>query len=153
LLKIEKIEYIFPEYYILKVGKFDNNAKDSLDEWIYFLKNSKIKDSFTAKGLKKAKKEFDVLSMKEKDRVAYNRYQSNKHYEASMIFSSYGVGKLDGVKQGIKQGIEQGIEQEKAESQKKIEKIAKNSLAKGIDIETIALITGLSVEEIKRLDS
>jgi len=151
LLKIENIESIFPEYYILKVGKFDNNAKDSLDEWMYFLKNSKIKDSFTAKGLKKAKKEFDVLNMEEKDRIAYSKYQSNRHYEASMIFSSFGEGKIE----GIKQGIEQGIEQERIESQKKIEQekkeIAKKLLNANMEIEFIAQTTGLDIEDIKKL--
>ncbi|MCB2264123.1 MAG: Rpn family recombination-promoting nuclease/putative transposase, partial [Candidatus Thiosymbion ectosymbiont of Robbea hypermnestra] len=30
---------LYPEYYLLKVRQFDDIAKDSLDEWIYFLKN------------------------------------------------------------------------------------------------------------------
>ncbi|MDR1556760.1 MAG: Rpn family recombination-promoting nuclease/putative transposase, partial [Tannerellaceae bacterium] len=30
---------IYPEYYILKVNSFDDVAKDTLDEWIYFLKH------------------------------------------------------------------------------------------------------------------
>jgi len=27
-------------------------AKDTLDQWIYYLKNNEIKDDFTAKGMK-----------------------------------------------------------------------------------------------------
>ncbi|SFV60680.1 hypothetical protein MNB_SV-12-204 [hydrothermal vent metagenome] len=114
---------------------------------MYFLKNSKIKDSFTAKGLKKAKKEFDVLNMEEKDRIAYSKYQSNRHYEASMIFSSFGEGKIEGIKQGI--------EQERIESQKKIEQekkeIAKKLLNANMEIEFIAQTTGLDIEDIKKL--
>ena len=41
-------------------------------------------------------------------------------------------------------------EKEKAKKEEKIE-IAKTSLKQNIDISTIALITGLSVEEIERL--
>lgn len=52
---IEAIHHIFPEYYLLRVNKFDNETKDSLDEWIYFLKNSEIKDNFSAQGLPEAK--------------------------------------------------------------------------------------------------
>jgi len=173
MLKIDNIESIFPEYYILKVNRFDDNAKDTLDEWIYFLKNAKIKDSFTAKGLKKAKKEFSVLNLKDKDRIAYSRYQSNQHYEASMIFSSYGVGKMEGIKEEraksqkkieqakqesqkkieqAKQESQKKIEQEKQESRKKIVDIAK-SLLDVLDSETIALKTGLSIEEIEGLRS
>ena len=49
------IQEIFPEYYLIKVNSFDDMAKDTLDEWIYFLKNEEIKEDFKAKGLKKAK--------------------------------------------------------------------------------------------------
>ena len=52
---IEAIHHIFPEYYLLRVNKFDNETKDSLDEWIYFLKNSEINDNFSAQGLPEAK--------------------------------------------------------------------------------------------------
>src|SRR3990167_8979274 len=44
-------EQIFPEYYIIKVNRFDDFAKSTLDEWIYYLKNDEIKDEFKAKGL------------------------------------------------------------------------------------------------------
>jgi predicted transposase/invertase (TIGR01784 family) len=46
----EKVSDIFPEYYLLKVNQFNDIAKDTLDEWIYFLKNSEVKDNFKAKG-------------------------------------------------------------------------------------------------------
>jgi predicted transposase/invertase (TIGR01784 family) len=144
MLGVDKIESIFPEYYILKVKRFDDNAKDSLDEWIYFLKNAKIKDSFTAKGLKKAKKEFDIINMNEKERIAYNKYQSNLHYEASMIFSSYGVGKVEGIKEGIEKGIKKGIIQEKIE-------VAKKLLQANMDIQFISDTTGLDIREIEDL--
>ena len=54
LFKKEKVEDIYPEIYLLKVNNFDDNAKDTLDEWIYFLKNSEIKQEFSAKGIKEA---------------------------------------------------------------------------------------------------
>jgi len=49
------IDKIFPEYYLIKINNFNDIAKDSLDEWIYFLKNEEIKENFNAKGLKQAK--------------------------------------------------------------------------------------------------
>ncbi|MCI5223557.1 MAG: Rpn family recombination-promoting nuclease/putative transposase [Candidatus Electrothrix sp. AR4] len=39
LYKREEVYKIFPEYYLVKVNSFNDVAKDSLDEWIYFLKN------------------------------------------------------------------------------------------------------------------
>ncbi len=39
-------------------------AKDTLDEWVYFLKNSRIKDGFKAKGLAQAKEKMRIDSLK-----------------------------------------------------------------------------------------
>ncbi len=57
---------------------------------------------------------------------------------------AYNNGKEQGKEEGIEQGIEQG------EKQKSM-KIAKNLLAKGIDINTIIETTGLTKEEIEEL--
>ncbi|MDR1103564.1 MAG: Rpn family recombination-promoting nuclease/putative transposase, partial [Tannerella sp.] len=46
---------VYPEYYILKINSFNDVAKDTLDEWIYFFKHNVIKDEFKAKGLNKAR--------------------------------------------------------------------------------------------------
>ncbi|MCI5116214.1 MAG: hypothetical protein D3912_15660, partial [Candidatus Electrothrix sp. AX1] len=51
----DKVHELLPEYYLIKVNSFDDIAKDSLDEWIYFLKNEEIREEFSAKGLDKAK--------------------------------------------------------------------------------------------------
>ena len=131
LYKKDKIYEIFPEYYLIKVNNFDDIAKDTLDEWIYFLKNEEIKESFKAKGIKKAKKELDILKLPEKERRAYERYQDDLHYQASMVESSYTIGVMKGEKRG------------KA-------KVALKLLANGsFDLQTIAELTGLTLEEIK----
>ncbi len=136
-----KIHEIFPEYYLIKVNSFNDVAKDSLDEWIYFLKNEEIKEGFKAKGLEKAKQELDILKLPEQERRAYERYQDDLHYQASMVESSYTIG----VKKGIKQGTIKG------EKQKAI-KIAKNLLKKGtFDIKSISEMTELTIEEIESL--
>jgi len=118
---------VFPEYYLIKVNSFDDIAKDSLDEWIYFLKNEEIKEEFSAKGLAQAKNTLDVLKLPEQDRVAYERYQEDLHYQASMVHSSYYLGKKE-----------------------KALEIARN-LIDVLDDATIAEKTGLNVEEIRRL--
>jgi hypothetical protein len=46
---LTKVTGIYPEYYILKVNNFNDVAKDTPDEWNYFLKHSVIKDEFKAK--------------------------------------------------------------------------------------------------------
>ncbi len=137
LFKAETVSDIYPEYYLLEVVNFDDVAKTTLDEWIYFLKNEEIKENFTAKGLKEAKEKLDVLKMSESERAEYEKYQWELHQGASMYESHYISGKMDGIKEGEKN---------------KAFKIAKKLLSKHIEIGDISEITGLTVEEIQLLD-
>ena len=57
---------------------------------------------------------------------------------------------LDAVERGIEQGIEQGIE--KGSLREKNE-IAQNMLKENIDIELISKVTGLNIDQIKKLES
>ena len=139
----KELSQVFPEYYLIKVNSFDDIAKDSLDEWIYFLKNEEIKEEFSAKGLAQAKKTLDVLKLPEQERAEYERYQDNLHYRASMVHSSYHLGIFKGVEQGRAEGRAEG-EQQKAMD------IARN-LIDVLDDETIAVKTGLTVKDIERL--
>ncbi|NEQ60717.1 MAG: Rpn family recombination-promoting nuclease/putative transposase, partial [Moorea sp. SIO4A1] len=82
---INKVADIFPEYYLLKVRNFKDLAKNPLDEWIYFLKNSDIKAEFSAKGIAEAKEALRVNNLSEQERVAYERYINNKRDEASIL--------------------------------------------------------------------
>lgn len=70
----EKVEEVYPEIYLIKVNKFDDNAKDTLDEWIYFLKNSEIKQEFSAKGIKEADKVLKRANMSDDERRAYQKF-------------------------------------------------------------------------------
>ena len=68
------VHEIYPEYWVIKTGKFRNKVKDKLDEWIYFLKNAEIKPTFSAKGLKEANEKLDAMKLPEKERKAYDAY-------------------------------------------------------------------------------
>ena len=105
---VETVSEIFPEYYILKVNDFDNIAKDTLDEWIYFLKHSEIKEEFSAKGLKKASEELDILKLSKTERAAYERYIEDKRVAESSIKTSWFEGKSVGVEEGREEGREEG---------------------------------------------
>ncbi|MCK5872559.1 MAG: Rpn family recombination-promoting nuclease/putative transposase, partial [Methylococcales bacterium] len=82
LYTAHKIADIYPEYYLIEIRNFDDIAKDTLDEWIYFLKNETIEDNFTAKGLQKAQETLNVLKMKAPERQDYERHQAELHREA-----------------------------------------------------------------------
>ena len=85
--KKEKVVDIFTEYYLIKVNNFNDVAKDSLDEWIYFLKNSEVKDSFSAKGLKEAGEVLDFMRLPSTEQFKYNRHLDSLHAKASEMMS------------------------------------------------------------------
>jgi len=107
---LQAVSDIFPVYYILKVNEFDNFAKDGLDEWIYFFKNSEIKDEFVAKGLQKAAEELDVLKLSKQERSEYDRYIDDRRIGESSIKTSFLEGEIKGIQKGVKKGIQQGLE-------------------------------------------
>ena len=134
----KEVSDIFPEYYIIKVNQFNDRAKDTLDEWIYFLKNSEVKDEFKAKGLAEAKEVLDIMRLDKEQQYGYNRYLDYLHLKASEALS-------------LQAEAEEKIR--KDENHKKAVEIAKNAIKKGSDNEFIADITGLTVEQIEQLRS
>jgi len=144
LFNIQEVYEIFPEYYVIKVNNFNEVAKDTLDEWIYFLKKSQIKDEFTAQGLAEAKENLLVDSLSEAERANYLRFMENRRYEISLIESSRSEGRLEGLEEGLKEGMEQGKQQEKVN-------IARLLKQQGTDLDTITAATGLTREEIEEL--
>ena len=130
--KREKIADIFPEYYLIKVNNFNDSAKDTLDEWIYFLKNSEVLDSFKAKGIKEAGEVLDIMRLPQNEQYSYNRYLDRLHLKASEMLSL----------------------QEEAEYKVKVNRDmenAKNGILKGYDNNTIADLTNLTFEQIDDL--
>ena len=74
IYKVNEVFEIYPEYWIIKVGKFNNVIHDKLDEWIYFLKNGEVQADFSAKGLPEAKKKLDEMNLNDEERAAYKYY-------------------------------------------------------------------------------
>jgi predicted transposase/invertase (TIGR01784 family) len=126
----KEISDFFPEYYIIKVNKFNDIAKDTLDEWVYFLKNSEVKDEFKAKGLAEAKEVLDIMRLDKEQQYGYNRYLDYLHYKASEILSLR-------------------LEAEDKVRQDRNVEIAKNFIVMGLDNVTISKGTGLTVEQIE----
>ena len=137
----ELIHHLFPEYYLIRINNFNDIATTPLDEWIYFLKNEEIKDEFKAKGLQKAKKAFSILSLPEKDRLAFSRYQDDLRYQASLTESNYGLGLLEGREEGREEGLAQGVEKRNIE-------IALEMIRDGESNVKIGKYTGLTDEKI-----
>ena len=127
---------LMPEYYVLKVNNFNDVAKDTLDEWISFLKTGEIPEHPKAKGLAEAKERLRVDSLPEDERRAYYRDLKQRMDLNGVMNSKY----IDGKDEGIKEG-----------EQKKSISIARMMKAKNYPIADIVEMTGLSAEEIAAL--
>ncbi len=124
---------IFPEYYLIKVNEFNDLAKDSLDEWIYFLKNEEITERFSAQGLKEAKDKLMVMKLSEPEQKAYNYYLESLHDRASFYDSTFGRGLKEGEQIGIQKGEQLGIQKGRQEGeqiglQKAYDKLIKSGM-------------------------
>ena len=129
---VEQIKDIFPKYYVLKVNNFDDVAKDTLDEWVYFLKNSEVKESFKAKGLQEASEKLKEDTLTDEEKIAYKRFQENRRIERSEIETA------------LKEGEEQGMEKKEVE-------FVLNLHANGFQIEEISKLTKISFEKVKEI--
>jgi hypothetical protein len=74
----ETIAELYPEYYILNVEHFDNVAKNTLDEWMYYLKNNAVVDGFTAQGLEQVRQRLDYDKMTPNEQRRYDKEQERK---------------------------------------------------------------------------
>ena len=127
---------IFPTYILVRVNEFNKVAKSPLEEWVEYLKNGVISPETQAPGLQEAREKLKYYSMSDAERYAYD-----EHINAIMIQNDVlGNARLE----GMEEGRAEGRTEEK-------NNIARKMLANGLSIEQIALITGLTEQEIKRL--
>jgi len=132
-----KSQEIFPEYYLINVERFADVMNTDLDEWIYLFKHTALPPNCKAKNLDKAAEKLDVLKMKPEERHNYDLYLMALVNEQDAIDTAHNKG----LQQGRQEGRQEG-------ENAKARKIAQNMLKAGIDIETIATMTGLSPSEI-----
>lgn len=123
---------IFPEYFIIPVTIFNDVVNDELDEWIYAFKNNKVKDSFTAPGIKKMGEKLDFISMSPDEQRNYNKYLENLASDRGTLEFNAKKAKAEGKREG------------------EVE-VARKMKTNGIEINTITACTGLSTEDIEKL--
>ncbi|WP_329604002.1 Rpn family recombination-promoting nuclease/putative transposase [Clostridium hydrogenum] len=132
------------EIHYLELPKLNNKdvEKDEnadITQWMEFIgtESKGVMEMLAAKNkeIKKAYNELQIISKDEKARMAYEAREAEIHDQKTKIKTA----REEGMKEGIKRGIKEG----------KID-IARN-LLDVLDDETIALKTGFSIEEIKKL--
>ena len=137
---VNEVHHIFPEYYVIKINNFDDVAKDKLDEWIYFFKNTVLPEKYSARGLQLMEKALNVNDLLDSDRRDYESYQKSKVVERNVI----NTARLEGRAESQIEGRQVGEQIAK-------EKVAVQMFKDGLPVETIGKYTGLSAESIQNV--
>jgi hypothetical protein len=142
----------YPEYYIIKVRKFNDVAKDTLDEWIYYLKNNKIDDGFTAQGLSCAREILAFDKLTDAEKRDYYRHVEEKRIRESKIETALDEGLVKGEAKGRAERLVEGLAEGRAKGRAEVQaEIVFNSHRAGYPIENIATVTGLTPEQITEI--
>lgn len=144
----EEAVNIFPEYYLIEVGHFQNLIRHPIDEWVYLFKNSAVRDDFHSRNIQAAKEKLLLLRMNAAERKAYDQFQISRASALDVMTGQFQEGVEQGIEIGKEQGIEigkeQGIEFANRENARKMRQ-------EGLDLALIARISGLSEAEIQAL--
>ena len=135
---------------IPKMKEIDQN--DMLSLWTAFLddpNNHKLVElEARYEELHEAKIELARLSRDPKEAEIYWMREDAINERRNFFLETLDKGLKEGREKGIKEGLEKGIKEGRKKEQIKIAK----SLLDILDIETIAIKTGLSIEELKELN-
>ena len=166
-LMTDKLEFVFVE--VEKFDKGEDELETDLDKWLYLLKNmsnlldrpEKLRDRIFTKLFDVA----ELAQLDDKDRIKYIKAMNTERDTYNQIEYAHEtgreegreeglkVGREEGHKKGHKEGKEEGLKEGRAEGVKQNSfDIAKRMLEKGIDIETISELTGLTEKEISELN-
>jgi len=114
---------IFPEYYLIQVDRFKDHVKKRIDEWIYLIKNSEVKENSTSKNIDKAKEKLRYLNMTSEERRRHDRYLGNLAREKDILSSEREEGRKEAEKafKAEKEKLEAERQQAEAERQAEAE--------------------------------
>ena len=147
----EEVHYIE----LQKFKKKNPGIGRKLEQWIWLIigEGGKAKMAVEKnKTIKQVEKELEEMNQNEEERwEAFKREVAIKEYNTN-IKNAREEGIEKGIELGRDQGIEQGKKIEKAKSLKEKEQIIRNLKQKGMSIEFIMEVTGLSKEEIEKIN-
>lgn len=123
---------VFPEYFFISVPMFDDVINSEIDEWLYVMKHSEIKQGFKSPYMAKVAERLSVIKMSSEERNEYIYYQKQSVHSQDILNAARAEGEAKGEAKGIK-------------------KTALNMLKQKLDYKLISSVTGLSLEEILKL--
>lgn len=119
---------VFPEYFFISIPLFDEVIHQEIDEWLYMMKHSEVREDFKSPYMQKVKERLAVLKMSDADRLDYYRYLKEAVHSQDVLMAAETKGK----------------------DEKAIE-IVKAMLQEGASIDFILKVSGLTLEQIEEL--
>ena len=146
-----QLEFVFVE--VEKFDKGEDELETDLDKWLYLLKNmssllerpERLRDRIFTKLFDVA----ELAQLDNEDRTNYIKSMNTERDTYNQIEYARETGREEGLEEGHKVGKEEGL---KEGAKRNSFDIAKRMLEKGIDIETISELTGLTEKEISKLN-
>ena len=138
--QIKGLEFLF-----IELPKFKplNRAEKKLQElWLRFL--TEINETTKEVPQELMKNELTREAVKYMEQAAYTKEQLDEYYNRKIDVMTERSALIYAKKEGIEEGIKEGIKEGKIE-------IAKKMLKKGMSIEDISVVTGLSEQQIGEL--
>ncbi len=151
---VDAVSDLYPEYYILKVNDFDRVAKNSLEEWVYYLNTGDVPQGATAPGMEEVREQLVIDRMNKSERSAYYKHLDNIVILRSNIYTEREEGRLEGEAIGRAKGREEGEAIGRAEGEaigrkKNALETARKMKSMGLPVDTIVQITGLTGQEVE----
>ena len=123
-------------------------TKSKFDEWVYVLKHSAVKSEFTAAGIQAAGEKLNILKMTPQQRAEYEADQQMKMTHKSQLYTAELKGRIEGRVEGRIEGRVEGEEIGLLKEKRETVFRGRNN---GLSIETIAKVTNLSIEQIRKI--
>ena len=148
--------HVLPEYFAIAIPSFNDVIKEEIDEWLYVLKHSAIREDFHSPYMSQVAERLSILKLTSEERAFY--YQEKfaalkaRDYLTSAEERGREKGREERMQKGIEKGREEGREEgrEKGREEEKLD-IARNMLSKGYTHEEVHVLTGLSMSQIAQL--
>ena len=125
---VKEVKDLYPYYYIICVKDFNNIAKNSLDEWIYYLKNNEIPDGFTAPGLNEVRKRLKYDKLSEQEKLDYEHHLKQSQYERNSINTAVRKGEAKGLAKGKAERERLKVELKTSQAEKEAAQAEKEAL-------------------------
>ena len=153
-------EDVFPEYFVIRVNEFNQQAVTPLEEWLQYLKDEYIRPDTTVPGLREASRRLEYLRMTPKQRREYDYYIDTQVRDTDVMKTKLLEARIKGLKEGRAEGIAKGREEGRAVGRaegraegrdERSMEIARNLKELGLPIKDIIQATGLTAEDISTL--